>query len=424
MPYNHYPRKRGQSLFVRLVATAMIPLLVWYLGGVSELAAQTYREFQDSREKVDSYVDRATRLGNEQAWTNYVELGVATERAAWEQEAYDTLVGEIETIEDSDQSEEAKEAEIAAKRAEFEAASQDWSDAAETFVQKERGEFRAKTEATDIDVTEVSDATYIEIIAKAEAAVAANAALDLAGWEAVIAGDLSTLDSTFETELAAELADARANVGPLTGAELTAFEDTLDAVEADIRREYQARENFYVARARNRYVAMQRGDELSMKLGAEQSSADSMTDAIVADTIAALDQDTTDLMAAAQEEMKNLTADPDDPDFSAAGLAWEQRMEAVIDAGLRAWERSEEDLYKRRLDWMQQAQANQQEGERIWQENHERLKQARDEWIAELEAQINEGRQQWEAKIAEFRENREQAEQELADYIATERDRR
>ena len=398
--------KRVYRPVMRFIAAVMLPVVVSLLAPM-DLIAQTYREYNDSRSNVDRYFDRAERMGNEQDWQNYVELGIASERVQWEQEAYDTLMERVSDIEASAADQETKEAQVESEVAVFEAARADWEDEARQQQDEKRGEFLARQEA--VAVAEVDQQEYFMIIAAAEAAVAANPAHTLTDWENAIATDHAALVAAFEVDLTTALDTARTNNAALTGDALASFENELDAIEAEIRKEFETRDNFYITRARNRYVAIQRGDDLNAKLAAESGSAEAVVDEIIAVTQDQLKAETSDALELALTEADDLVSPAGAANFEAAGTNWEARMEAVIDNGLKAWQQAEEDLYAKRLAWQQETDRSREEGNRIWQQQYDELISARDNWINEVQAQIQEGRDQWQAKLVEFQESRQQA---------------
>ncbi|MCB1321011.1 MAG: hypothetical protein KDK34_12200, partial [Leptospiraceae bacterium] len=107
------------SRFFRAVALATLIALVYniHLPGL-RLAAQTFQEFDDSsRADLERFVDRAARQNDADAWTNYVETGVASEFIEWENDALDALSDRFNEIAvDESLSEEDKESERDAAR--------------------------------------------------------------------------------------------------------------------------------------------------------------------------------------------------------------------------------------------------------------------------------------------------------------------
>ena len=418
---------RRFSRFLR--STAVVALVSFLYSGVigpiAPLAAQTFKDFDDSRSNVESYRDRANRLNDADAWTNYVELGIASEFVQWEEDAYEELRKVFSTVDaDEGLDEDQKTFEKNLARAQLDAAALAWQQEAEDYIYEERGAYRASSEDIESRVDQIGDDIYSALIAGVEAQFAGQTSVDLAAWDAAMDAAIAPHSAAFETQLATELGTvAAANTG-LTGAELVAFTAELDRVAASVRQEFSFRDSFFVKRARNSYLAERRADDLSARLFAEQSSADSVGDQILAATeteLATVD----DMIAAAQTE----TADALDGPGSAEIIDeiagdWQAKMEAVVQAGLDRWDRAEEDLYSRRLAWLEESQQSREEGEAIWEAQHEKLKTRRTEWVSEIEQQIRAGREQWETKFAEFAQSRQAAEDEMAQFIAEERERR
>ncbi len=408
--------------FTRLIAACLtVSLLTSITLPGAALFAQPYTErWEKSEMTLTRYVDRATRFSEEAAWSSYVELGIATERVAWEREALDLLEKQIQTIESENADEAARSAGVEAALAEFEAARNVWDSSAENFLLTERGRFRAQKETVVVAGVEEDD--YTQIVAAAEAAVAGDPDTDLIDWQAAISAPHAALVDAFEAELDAELDRARLNNAALDPVERDAFEDELSAIEEKIRREFETRDNFYVVRARNRYIALKRSDYFSARLESEAASAGAISEAVIEDTAAALASETESMLNAAVAGTTAALDGAAGPDLDRVGNDWERQIETIIDSGMRKWELAEEDLYKKRLAWMEESKETRAEAERIWSANHEKLKAARDAWLADLETQISEGRAQWQEKLAEFDRNRLAAEEDLAGYIARERE--
>ncbi len=419
---------RNFSRFLK--STAVVALVSFIYSGVivpiAPLSAQpVFRDFDESRNDVESYRDRADRLGDADAWTNYVELGIASEFVQWEEDAYEVLRREFDAIDqDEGLDEDQKEFEKDLARAQLDAAALVWEQEAEDFIFQERGVYRASGDDIEANVDQIGEDVYAAILADIEAQFAGQTELDLAAWDAAMDAAIAPHSGTFETQLNNEIDAIRAANAGLTGDELTAFNEELDRVEAEIRTEFTYRDNFYVLSARNAYVAERRADDLSARLFAERNSADAVGEEIMADTeadLAGLD----DQLDAAQAETQSALDGPGSAEIidDIAG-DWQTKMEAVITAGLDRWDRAEEDLYSRRLAWLESSKESREAGEAIWNEQHEKLKARRTAWLSEVEEQIREGREAWEAKFVEFAQSRQAAEDEMARFIAEERERR
>ncbi|MCR9145492.1 MAG: hypothetical protein NXI24_24850 [bacterium] len=385
--------------------------------------------FQDFNERSENdanrYVDRARRLNDADAWNNYVQLGIASEFIEWEEDALEQVRQEFANIdEDESLDDTQKEFEKDLIRANYDAAVVQWEADAEDFIFEERGQYRA--ESAEVTIDPITEAEYAAIVADAQAALAAQQQLDLVGWDTAVDAGRTALEQRFEDSLADEMTRIRGENAGLTGDELAAFEAALAAKEAEVRGEFELRDNFYVLSARNNYVAEKRADDASARLFADQQSADNQGDALIADAAAALASETSDLVDQANSDLNELA---DVPDFDPSLLDelsgdWESKMEAVVDAGLRRWEETEEQLYSQRLVWLNETKRTRAEGEAIWKSNHEKLKAAREKWLADLQDKVTEGREEWQAKFAEFADSRLRAEQELQLYIQEEQMRR
>ncbi|PKL29711.1 MAG: hypothetical protein CVV45_21240, partial [Spirochaetae bacterium HGW-Spirochaetae-10] len=222
----------------------------------------------------------------------------------------------------------------------------------------------------------------------------------------------------FEELLGTSLATARSKSYDMTAGERAAFEEELVRREKEIRADFAFQSSYYIKRAENRYIAVKRADDASARLAADQTSAEAISNAAIEDTLNELDQTTESALDTAVEDIDNLL---DGASPGEVESAWQSRMEALIEAGLRRWELAEEDLYARRLAWMEEAKQTRKEADEIWKTSHENLKEARSEWLQTVQQQIIDGRSRWEQKITDFEQSREVAERELVAFIESER---
>lgn len=382
----------------------------------SPLGAQTFKKYEESsRRDIETFMNRAERMNDRTAWSNYVELGIATERIEWEDAARDELYRKFQEI-DRASGLSTDEREFAKDEAEtlYEAARVEWEAGALEHVLVERGAFTARKEA--VAGVDISEREYDAIVAAADAATSEKE-YDLAAYQSGIRSGRDPLAERFESALTSSLAAARTRYVGLTPEEKAAFESELALREKAIRSEFEIRDSFFIKRAENRYIAVKRADDASARLAADQASADAVSDAVIADTESELQRTTERALNTAVESANNTLPGSD---ASSVQDAWQRQMEALVESGLRKWEKAEEDLYARRLAWMQEAKQTREEGERIWQTNHEKLKAARSLWLKNVQQQILDGRTRWEQKTADFQRSREAAERELTHFIASE----
>ncbi|MEQ9364843.1 MAG: hypothetical protein RIF32_11395, partial [Leptospirales bacterium] len=423
---------RGMSAIMRTTAWVLTFAMLHatfapHLPTAATLFAQpNFADFeQRSKKDADKYVDRARRLSDTDAWNNYVQLGIASEFIEWEEEALEQVRQSFRDVDENEaQDDDQKEFEKDLIRAEYDAAAAGWQVDATEYVLEERAEYRV--ESANLSVQEITAAEYAEILADADAAVAADFELNLTDWDATVALGRSALEQRFTDSLDATINDVRTANAGLTGQELALFEDALAAQAAELRSEFELRDHWYIQQARNQYIVEQRADDVSLRLASDQDSAEAVGDQVIDATIDALNAETTEALESAEAGLENLLAgaDFDEGQFDGFTTDWERQMEAVVTAGLHKWDRAEEDLYKRRLAWVADNKRSRSEGEEIWQRNHAKIKTAREEWLNELQEQIQQGYEQWDEKFAEFADSRAAAEAELNQFIAEERQRR
>ncbi|MCB1309714.1 MAG: hypothetical protein KDK30_16105, partial [Leptospiraceae bacterium] len=199
---------RKDTVGKRVVATTCLAAVLYSLVLPGPyLMAQTFDEFDtNDRSTLERYVDRADRLDDADAWTNYVELGIATLLIDWEDEAYDQLSARINEIDTGSLTETEKEAEKDFARQLYNAARLDWEADAEDFLFEQRGAFLA--DRTDLGLSEIETEEYLSALAAADAAVAADSELNLTLWDSVIVAELGDIRANFLTLLDSKFNDA------------------------------------------------------------------------------------------------------------------------------------------------------------------------------------------------------------------------
>ncbi len=401
----------------RTIAALMTVVLAFlFVVPRERIGAQTFKKYDESsRADIERFMNRAERMDDRNAWTNYVELGIATERIEWEDDARDELYERFQEIDrSSGLSADQKDFEKEQAETLHEAARVQWEAASLEHFLAERGSFTARKEAVaGVDITEKE---YDTIVAAAEAETK-DLAYDLSVFQSALGKGWDPLAARFELALSTSLNAARTKNEGLSPEEKAAFEAELAAREKEIRSEFEIRDAFFIKRAENRYIAVKRADDASAKLAADQASADAVGDTIIEDTQNELDLRTESALNTAVEAANNTLTGPN---ASTVESTWQTQMEGLIETGLRKWEKAEEDLYAQRLAWMEEAKQTREDAENLWKNNHEKLKAARDLWLKNVEQQILDGRTRWEQKVADFERSREVAERELSNFIASE----
>ncbi len=308
----------GRGFFFKF--TAILSLVTFFETQFARDVALYGAPFQDyttfSESDVQSYLDRASRLSDVDAWNNYTVLGLATERVEWEEAAFDLLSSEYDRIDGEDLTQEEKESLKVAADAEYDAAYMAWEADAEEHILTERGMFLAKQEA--IQSVEITTAEYDAIIAEAQAVVAGQTELNLVLWDSTVDPLHQELVNLFEAQLASEVDNAKAAGSSLAGAELTAFEAELDDRADQLRQEFEIRDSFYLLSARNDYISFMRNDDMSTRLLSDSESASSVTTSVIETTLEDLTNTTQAMILDAQSQLEKDLSDPTISDASAA----------------------------------------------------------------------------------------------------------
>ncbi|MBR32319.1 MAG: hypothetical protein CMN77_13520 [Spirochaetaceae bacterium] len=379
------------------------------------LVAQPFRDFEgEDKKALESYLNRATNMQDLDQWRSYVQAGLISLKADWEEDAAQEIQDRQDRIREEDLDDDQEEAELDALDTEYETARIDWETEASQLILEREADFRVKQE--NIEGLEISEQEYQDIIATAEATFENNPELDLDGWESLVEGLNASLVEAFETDLEARIAEARDNIGPLDDTQIEALDQAIAEKEAEIRNEFEMREHFYLLKAKNRYIALKRADDLSAKVQNESGSAEEIGDQAIQDAETQVEEQTAALLEQSEEALNSEEGSPDP-------LEYQRQVEEIISQGLQVFEEAEEDLYQDRLVWMEATKTSRAEAEEIWKEEHEKLKSARDAWLQAVQTKIEEGRAKYAEKFQEFEENRAQAEADLQDYIDQERDR-
>lgn len=379
------------------------------------LVAEPFRDFDgEDKKALESYLNRATNMQDLDQWRSYVQAGLISLKADWEEDAAEEIQDRQDRIREDDLDEDEQDEELDALDTEYETARIDWETEASQLILEREADFRVKQE--NIEGLEISEQEYQEIISTAEAAFENNPELELDSWESLVEGLNESLVEAFETDLEAKIAEARDNIGPLDDTQIEALDQAIAEKEAEIRNEFEMREHFYLLKAKNRYIALKRSDDLSAKVQNESGSAEEIGDQAIENAQIQVEEQTAALLEQSEEALNSQEGSPDP-------LEYQRQVEEIISQGLQVFEEAEEDLYQDRLVWMEATKTSRAEAEEIWKEEHEKLKSARDAWLEAVRTKIEEGRAKYAEKFQEFEENRAQAEADLQDYIDQERDR-
>ncbi|HBS06048.1 MAG TPA: hypothetical protein DEA96_13860, partial [Leptospiraceae bacterium] len=379
------------------------------------LVAEPFRDFREEDEQaLKGYLNRATNMQDLDQWRSYVQSGLMSLKADWEDDAVQEIQYRQDRIREQDLDEGQEQEKRDALEAEYDTALSDWETKASRLIQEREAEFRVKQEK--IEGLEISEQEYQEIIATAEATFENNPQLDLNGWENLVEGLNESLVQAFETDLESRIAKARDNIEPLDDSQIEALDQAIAKKEAEIRNEFDMREHFYLLKAKNRYIALKRADDLSAKAEAEAGSAEEVGDQAIQDAETQVEEQTVALLEQSEEALNSEEGSPDP-------LEYQSQVEEIISQGLQVFEEAEEDLFQDRLVWMEATKTSRAQTEEIWKEEHQKLKSTRDAWLEAVQTKIEEGRAKYAEKYHEFEENRAQAEADLQDYIDQERDR-
>ena len=368
--------------------------------------AQEYDDFENhGQRRVEQFIGRAERLSDEQAWNNYVELGIATERIAWESEAYDQLQLRIEDIEETQTDEETRDAEIAAAEADFEDARQQWETGATEFLNEERGRFLAREEA--LDVARDAARRFEALITAAEAEATRAALLESNGTEQALADVPGARDElrNFDRRLDTELSRARATAAGLTGVERTNFDDELIEIENEIRREFEIRKNYFFSDpgddATGPLIALPRQGDLESGLAPADRSARESREELTTRARAAIEDDTNErldrLRARFEIQLGANASTALDPDELAAD--WARRTAAIQAEADAAWQSALADFTDRRSAWLRERGTPDGLERRAWTENAQALEREHEAWQEEINERFAEARADWEERL-------------------------
>ncbi len=392
------------------------------------VAEPRFREFQEhGRPGVERYVNRASRLLDDQSWSSYVETGVAHELALWEADALEEIQKALRQNEQADLSEEKRQSVAERYDADFQAARLKWEEQASSYIEEERGAFRARLAVQDFraeldDSADQNIEAFQRLVDEAEQVTASTVSLDLTLWDSVVDAGRDALQTAYYESVQTRMDEIRANQSPMSMQERQAFEAELDRLEDDIRRTYETQENFYLLQGRNQYIAVHRVNDLSLRYEADADSAAAIASAVIdsaAEEAGAQSNELLDVLESGMTEgMNQGTSDAILVD------QWESQIEALLESGLYRWQQAEEELYEKRLEWMNAARKSREETEAIWKKNHELLKSRREAWLKQVQDQIEAGRAAWESKLQAFYESRHSAEKELSRFIEEEKARR
>ncbi len=381
-------------------------------------AAPQYKTFDErGKTQMENYFDRGKTLSTEATWQNFVDQGLGVSEAQWESEARSVLDAEKKTVDETTGLDDAQKlVQKNAAQAVFDQAKLDWLSAAADRVVSERGKWKAIV--GNAFVAEVDEEKYRQIITKARTAVLGTD-LNLALWDATVQGDNAAVETQFQSLLTAEVNRiASANLA-LSGAERTAFDAELAKVEASIKSEYELKQNYYLRRARNQYIAEKRSDLGSAKSDSEKESAAYITDQLLKQTWDSV----TGMTTQALQQAVNAALGQQSADMNNLGTDWQRQVEAIVSQGLKSWEVAEEDLMEKRIEWANKEKKLLKDGGDIWKAQYERIRAEKEKWMTDVRTQIQQGRTLWDQKYVQFADERQRADAEFQRLLVTENDR-
>lgn len=413
--------QNGQSFF-RFTSFVLnfvfIYLFAFFPFGNALIAAPQYKTFDErGKTQMESFFDKGKTLSTEAQWQNFVDQGLGVVEAQWESEARATLDAEQKAVDANTALDSAQKVQQKADaQAVFDQAKADWLAQAADRVLAERGKWKAIV--GNAFVAEVDDAKYQQIITAARTAVLGQD-LNLTLWDSTVQGGNSAIDAQFQSLLTAQINSiASANLA-LSGTERTAFDAELQKVESGIRAEYELKQNYYLRRARNQYIAEKRSDTGSAKSEAEKDSASYLTDQLLKQTW----ENVNGMTSQALTQAVNAALGTQSADLNNLGQDWQRQIEAIVSQGLKSWETAEEDLMERRIEWANKQKQLLADGGDIWKAQYERIRLAKEQWMTQIKTQIQQGRTLWDQKYVQFADERQRADSQFQQLLTTENDR-
>ncbi len=413
--------QNGESFF--RFTSFLLTFVFVYLFGIMPFttalaAAPQYKTFDErGKTQMENYFDRGKTLSTEATWQNFVDQGLGVSEAQWESEARASLDAEKKVIDETVGLDDAQKlAQKNAAQAVFDQAKLDWLSTAADRVISERGKWKAIV--GNAFVAEVDEEKYRQIITKARTAVLGTD-LNLALWDATVQGDNAAVETQFQSLLTAEINRIASTNLALSGTERTAFDAELAKVEASIKSEYELKQNYYLRRARNQYIAEKRSDLGSAKSESEKESAAYLTDQLLKQTWQSVDGMTTQAL----QQAVNAALGQQSADINNLGQDWQRQVEAIVSQGLKSWEVAEEDLMEKRIEWANKEKKLLKDGGEIWKAQYERIRLEKEKWMTQVKTQIQQGRALWDQKYVQFADERQRADSEFQRLLVSENDR-
>ncbi|MDH5655410.1 MAG: hypothetical protein OEZ34_05850, partial [Spirochaetia bacterium] len=382
----------------------------------SSLIAQPFQSYEDeARNSVEEYAAQAYTLSDEEGWRSFILSGIADERTRWTAESDELLQKKISQIESSG---DENKFQTDLLRAEYETALRAWEMDAENHFLTEKGRFLARKNA--MNTVSVDEGVYKSLIAQARAAVSGVLELNLDLWDETVNFLHKKIDETFETSLSDEMERVRNHSRPITAAEYKSFESELKKRELEIRSEFILLDRFYMVRARNQYITGKRIDGESLRNQAAEAEAERIGEQILTEASAEIKKNTELLLNETEVFVQN-EAETGSFGISGSETSWQEKIEDIIDEGMKQWSLAEEKMLASRLAWMQARKKSRQEGSEIWKDNEAKLIQAMEDWLGEIRKNILAGRSLWDRKLMDFSKEKENAEKNLFNYIKQEK---
>ncbi|MCB1171047.1 MAG: hypothetical protein KDK25_11960, partial [Leptospiraceae bacterium] len=145
-PYYLFRRRRWFLRFLSLTLLINFSAVFVFPPGLLARPVPHFREFREDRSELKTYLDRATNMQDLDQWRSYVQAGLISMKADWEEDAIRAMQKERDRIREHDLDEDEEQEALNELQTEYETSRVDWeTEASQVILEKEAG-FRLKQE--------------------------------------------------------------------------------------------------------------------------------------------------------------------------------------------------------------------------------------------------------------------------------------
>jgi len=187
---------------------------------------------------------------------------------------------------------------------------------------------------------------------------------------------------------------------------------------AGFRQEQQRQMDAVLTLEESNYRYLRLQDQYSLRLKSDDSSAESVVDALIKKTEASLEAGLDNLVKGLDVEVGEVVIDG----TPLNGDDWQNRFRDALNIGLDRWKQAEEEFLVRRIEWERQAGKDLASGTEAWDDALRVLQEKQREWLSDFQEVRERGEARFDQRFAALEDARGKALAELDRNIMANRE--